>query len=78
MPLFSPDASPLDFSIWSRLATAVGSTEPRNRQDLIDRIEGSWDDILDPSYIKKTCSAAWERLQRIVDACGGYLKPAED
>ncbi len=65
----------MDFSVWPRLAEAVCNTVPKNRADLVSRLEDRWHQVLDPDYVKKTCSAAWGRLRRVVDANGNYLKP---
>lgn len=74
---FSPDCSPLDFTIWDKLAAAVGKDAPKNRQDLIQRIEGTWHNILDQDYVVRACNSAKERLRRVVDANGSYLKPVD-
>ncbi len=55
----------------------MGDTRPRNRQDLVNRLEERWLDVLDTEYIKKVCSAAWSRLRLIVDSKGGYIKPKD-
>lgn len=60
---FSPDCLPLDFSIWARYAAAVGDTKPKNRADLVQRLEQRWEDVLNPEYITKCCSAAWDTLR---------------
>ncbi len=81
-PPSSPDANPLDFSFWNALATAVtgprtagnGPTVPQNRAALIRRLEDTWQQVLEPSYVRKTCQAAWDRLRRIRDAQGGYIE----
>ncbi len=52
-------------------------TKPRNRRDLVERIKGTWADILDPNYLVKTCEGAWDRLRRVVAAKGSYLKSKE-
>ncbi len=52
-------------------------TKPKSRRDVIDKIEGTWDDILDQNYVVKTCEGAWDRLRRVVAAKGAYLKPKE-
>ncbi len=50
----------------SKLAAVICDDEPKNRQDLIDRIEGRWEDILDEEFVKKVslvsltgCDALW-------------------
>ena len=73
----SPDASPLDFSIWNQLSRSVCDTVPKNREDLVQRLQQRWHDVLKVDYVKKTCSAAWDRLRRVVDANGEYLKPKD-
>ncbi len=77
-PLVSPDCSPLDFSVWERLASAVCDSESKNRQELVDRINNRWNSILDKNYLIKTCNAAWNRLRRVVGANGSYLKPTNE
>ncbi len=52
-------------------------TVPQNRTELIKRLEDRWHQVPMPNYVVKTCSAAWDRLRRVVDANGGYLKPVE-
>ncbi len=71
-PPSSPDANPLDFSFWAALAEAsTAAGVPQNRAALITRLEDVWHQVLDPSYVRKTCTAAWDRLRRICDADGG-------
>ena len=48
------------------MAAVICDDEPKNRQDLIDRIEGRWEDILDEEFVKKVslvsltgCDALW-------------------
>ncbi len=71
-PPSSPDCNPCDFSIWTMLVSAVCKTEPKNREDLVKRINSMWAGILDPCYLVKTCAAAWDRLRAVVDAKGDY------
>ncbi len=56
---------------------SVCKTKPKNREDLVERIEGCWSEILEPSYLIKTCQGAWDRLRRVVAANGFYLRPKE-
>ncbi len=82
-PPSSPDANPLDFSFWNALAAAAtgptgsksgGSTVPQNRAALIRRLQERWEEVLEPSYVRKTCQSAWNRLRRIVACKGGYIE----
>ena len=74
-PPSSPDANPLDFSFWNQLATTVTATGvPKNRESMIRRLEEVWDNVLEPEYVRKSCSAAWDRLRHIRDAHGGYIE----
>ncbi len=76
-PFFSPDANPLDFSIWARLAAAICDDVPKNRQDLIDRIQERWNSILDQDYVVRVCEAVPGRLRRIVEAKGDHIRPKD-
>ncbi len=40
----------------------------KNKEELIRWLE----DILEPSYVKNCCRAAWDHLWRVVDGQGGY------
>ena len=72
-PPSSPDANPLDFSFWAALAGAVGAVPvPQSHVALIHKLEGIWDEVLEPSYVIRTTAVAWERLRRIVAAEGSY------
>ena len=73
-PPSSPDCNPMDFSVWAKLVSAVCKKEPKNREELVHRIEIMWKDILDEEYVIKTCSAAWDRLRRVRDAGGDYIE----
>ncbi len=74
-PPSSPDCNPMDFSLWAALAKAVTAQGvPKNRTELITRLEEVWPQVLEPSYVKNCCRAAWDRLQRVVDAHGGYIE----
>ena len=77
-PFFhSPDATPIDFSVWNQVVRAVCNTVPQNRTELVTRLLNKWHKVLTPNYVTKTCSAAWDRLRCVVDENGGYLKPME-
>lgn len=65
----------LDFSIWAKYAAAVEDTRPKNRQDLVNRLERSLPEVPDQEYVPKVCQAAWDRLRRIVAAKGTCLTP---
>lgn len=73
-PPSSPDANPLDFSFWYELSRTVGNPVPKNQTELETRIADNWTRILEPGYVTRTCQAAWNRLQRIVDASGSYIE----
>ena len=73
-PPSSPDCNPLDFSFWSVLASAVCDTAPKNRADLIQRIQDRWHEVLRPEFVVKTCKSAWDRLRHVVDAGGSYIE----
>lgn len=77
-PPSSPDANPMDFSIWAMLVSTICKKEPKNPQDLVDEIEGMWMDVLSPDYVIKTCSSAWERIRQIVDMGGDYIEDMGD
>ncbi len=49
-------------------------TAPSNRDELVERIEARWDNILDESYVVKTCASAWKKLRRVVDVGGSYIE----
>ncbi len=34
----------------------------------------SWDIVLTPNFVKKSCAAAWERLSAVVDANGDHIE----
>ena len=73
-PPSSPDANPLDFSFWSVLANKICDRELKNRDELIQRIQKNWFDILERDYVAKSCSSVWRRLQRIVAMDGHYFE----
>ncbi len=47
---------------------------PKNKEGLIRRLENMWMDVLEPSYVKNCCRAAWDRLRRVVNAQGGFTQ----
>ncbi len=55
----------------------MGKPAPKNREDLIQRLEETWRDILNVEYVTKVCAGVWERLGRVVDAEGSYMKPKD-
>ncbi len=75
---FSPDCNPLDFSVWDRLAAAIGAKQSKNRQDLVGKVEGTWHQVLDPEYVVKICKGVWPRLRHVVAVNGGYLTPEDN
>ncbi len=73
--IFSPDCYSLNFSIWAKLAAAVGVSKPKNMNDLIWRLKHMQEDVLDKDYVVIACSGAWDCLRRLVSAKGDYIKP---
>jgi hypothetical protein len=63
-PPSSPDINPLDFSFWNTLASKICEKPTKNRKDLIERIEKNWFNLLEKSYVIKTCASAWKRMQK--------------
>ena len=47
---------------------------PKNRADLVSRLEERWMDVLDVEYVR---NAGWDSLRRIVVSDDGYLKPKD-
>ena len=73
-PPSSPDCNPLDYSGWNELVRAVCATTPKSRDDLVQRLEGSWHQVLNRSYIIKTCAIAFDRLRHVVEADGAHIE----
>ncbi len=60
--------------IWAKLVSTMSKKGPKNRDHLVQRIEGMCLDMLDVDYVTKTCSATWDRLRRVVEAKGDYIE----
>ncbi len=75
LSLFGHDCLPLDRTIWAKLVPAMSNAKQRNRQELIQRIEGSWHKMLDEEYVIKTCkrATATRRLHHVVAADSSYI-----
>lgn len=76
------------FSLWNSTVEILTTTMTKGfseefdhghgqgRHDgLVDRLKAKWKMILNKEYVVKICMVAWDRLRRVVDAYGGYLKP---
>ena len=50
---------------------------PKNHANLVRQLEDRWIEVLDSNYVVKCCATAWDRLRRIVDANGNYIRPKD-
>ncbi len=74
-PPTSPGCSPLDLAVWGALAPVVEATSAKSRSALEKRFKDSWDIVLTPDFVKKSCAAAaWERLHAVVEASVDHIE----
>lgn len=74
-PFFSTAiAFPLDYSVWNKLVRTVCSTSLKNQDKLIQRLQETWHEVLNISYICKTCSMAFERLWHSITTSSTYIE----
>ncbi len=68
----SPDANPLDYSIWSEMQRKAWRTSHRNVEKLKPPICTEWDN-LEEAFIIKVCKRFRGRVEKKVNAEGGYV-----
>jgi len=71
-PPSSPDLNPLDFSIWAKVQAQACRQQHPSLETLKRSVSRAWAG-LDPDYIKLTCKQFRPRLQKVIEAEGGYI-----
>ena len=72
-PPYSPDANPLDFSFWPHVENKACRRRHPNLEALKSSVNDVWDN-LNPDYIRNTSEAFHKRIEKIIDAKGGYIE----
>ena len=72
-PPSSPDANPLDYSIWSVIEAKACATPHPNLTELKASITREWAAMTD-SYVVKTFKAFRPRIEAIIEAEGGHIE----
>lgn len=68
-PPSSPDANPLDYSIWNQIVS-VSNHQPHNTlESLRNSVTAAWNDM-NPEFIRKACGAFRGRLEKIIATDG--------
>lgn len=70
----SPDANPMDFSIWSILESKVRIKKYASMDALKKAIKSEWAKI-PQDHIRAACNSFFDRLKVIVKAKGGHIEP---
>lgn len=70
----SPDANPMDFSIWSILESKVLTKKYASVEVLQKAIVREWAKI-PQDHIRAACDSFFDRLKAIVKAKGGHIEP---
>ena len=71
-PPSSPDANPLDYSVWTEVERKACKVRHRNVAELKRDVDAAWMG-LEKDYVVKTCAAFRGRLEKIVAAKGGKI-----
>ena len=71
-PPSSPDLSPLDYAIWSRMVREVNAERHKNMDSLKKAIKKSWRNM-DDAFIKRVTGRFRDRLERVLEGHGAYL-----
>ena len=69
----SPDANPMDFSIWAILESKVRSKKHASMDALKKSIVSEWAKI-PQDHIRAACNSFIDRLKAIVKAKGGHIE----
>ena len=72
-PPSSPDANPLDYSVWSVIESRACKTPHPNITSLKASICREWD-AMTPAYLIKTCRAFRGRIEAMIKAEGGHIE----
>lgn len=72
-PPRSPDANPLDFSVWGILQAKVNIKKYHSVDALKTALRHEWNKI-PQAYIRAACDAFFDRLTAIVRAKGGHIE----
>lgn len=70
----SADINPIE-NVWAEMAKSMARVRFRNREELWEAIENSWEALLHkPNYFKKLVLSVPRRLRAVIDANGGPTK----
>lgn len=69
----SPDANPMDFSVWSMLEQKVRAVKHSSLESLKAAIVREWAKI-PQCYLRSACDSFYNRLRAIVKAKGGHIE----
>ena len=69
----SPDANPMDYSIWSILQSKVRTKKYATMDALKKAIVREWAKI-PQDHIRAACNSFFDRLKTLVKAKGGYVE----
>lgn len=72
-PSNSPDANPLDFSIWSILEARVCTKKYSNLESLKVALCREWKRIPE-EQVRVACESFFERIDKIIKAKGGHIE----
>lgn len=72
-PSYSPDANPLDYSVWSILESKACAKSHKNLESLKRDLVSAWNEI-DEETLRRICEKFPERLKAIVKAKGGHIE----
>lgn len=69
----SPDANPMDFSIWAILEARVCTKKYGSLDSLKSALHREWKRI-SPVHVREACESFFHRLDQIIKARGGYIE----
>jgi len=72
-PPQSPDLNPLDYSIWTHVESKACKCRHSSVEDLKKAVNRSWASMR-KAYIRKVCLGFRPRLERVINAEGGYIE----
>ena len=72
-PPSSPDLNPLDYGIWGVMEKEACATPHSSLTSLAVSIDRAWDNLT-PEYVAQTCSSFRPRLEKVIEAKGGYIE----
>ena len=74
-PPYSPDLNPMDYFVWGYVESKACKNPHSSVSSLQKSVNHWWSELLTEDMVKKACSVAWDRVNRMIEARGCTFEP---